>query len=111
MGRIRRPKKRGGYKYLKAVNRNGGGHFASTLVFKDLGKKIYYIHRIVAHNFIENPDPENKTVVNHKDENSANNRAKNLAWLTSRENTLYGTAIERKSIPVEITDLNTGETF
>ncbi|MBD5229539.1 MAG: hypothetical protein HDS69_05820 [Bacteroidales bacterium] len=45
---------------------------------------------------IENDAPEHKTVVNHKDENKMNNRVDNLEWTTPQENTIHGTAIERK---------------
>ena len=43
-----------------------------------------YIHRIVASEFINNP--ENKRTVNHKDGNKSNNHIDNLEWATYREN-------------------------
>lgn len=51
-------------------------------------------HRLVAQAFIPNPD--NKKVVNHIDENKLNNSVENLEWVTHVENCRYGTAIERR---------------
>lgn len=45
------------------------------------------IHRLVAEAYI--PNPENKPVVHHKDENKQNNCVDNLSWVTVRENNLY----------------------
>ena len=46
--------------------------------------KGYYLHRIVAEHFIDNPDklPE----VNHKDGNFYNNHASNLEWISKHDN-------------------------
>ena len=52
-------------------------------VFNMLGKQ-YYVHRIVATHFIENPDK--KQYVNHKDGDKSNNITYNLEWVTSSEN-------------------------
>ena len=38
------------------------------------------VHRLVAFAFVENPDPENYTIVDHIDRNKQNNRADNLRW-------------------------------
>ena len=51
--------------------------------------KRVYVHRLVAEHFIKNPDPKNKTFVNHKDGNKLNNNMENLEWVSPRENNLH----------------------
>lgn len=55
--------------------------------------KRYKVHRLVANEFIENPN--NLPIINHKDENPKNNVVDNLEWCTQGYNVRYGTAIER----------------
>lgn len=43
-----------------------------------------YVHRLVALAFIPNPD--NKPIVGHRDNNPANNHVSNLVWMTQAEN-------------------------
>lgn len=52
-----------------------------------------YIHRIVASEFIENPN--NLPEVNHKDENPKNNCVENLEWCSRKYNANYGTVKQR----------------
>lgn len=49
--------------------------------------KSYKVHRLVAEAFI--PNPNNLPLVNHKDENPANNRVDNLEWCTNKYNSQY----------------------
>lgn len=44
----------------------------------------YFIHRLLAINFI--PNPENKPCINHIDSNRLNNNLENLEWCTYSEN-------------------------
>ena len=56
----------------------------------------FYAHRLVAEYFI--PNPNNLPVVNHKDENRANNNVGNLEWCSHAYNLNYGTAKRRRAI-------------
>ncbi len=50
----------------------------------NLDKKTYFIHRLIAITFLDNP--ENKEQVNHIDGNKLNNNISNLEWVSNQEN-------------------------
>lgn len=57
------------------------------------------VHRIVAKTFIENPDPENKREVHHKDGDHFNNCINNLVWCNHIEHLEYHRKLrERKKL-------------
>lgn len=59
------------------------GYLKVTLS-KNSKSKNYYLHRLVALQFIPNPD--NLKEVNHKDGNKMNNNVSNLEWCTKKHN-------------------------
>lgn len=75
---------------------------------KDGIKTRFYIHRLVAKAFIDNPN--NYEFVNHKDENKSNNTVENLEWCTKSYNCLYSNnhmkANENTKIIIKQYDLN-----
>ena len=56
------------------------------------GGRKQYLHRLVAHAFVANDDPERKVVVNHLDGNRRNNAASNLEWCTQSDNVRHAHA-------------------
>lgn len=80
-------------KHLKPRN-NRNGYLQVLLYINGKGKELK-VHRIVAEAFISNPC--NKQQVNHIDEDKSNNEVRNLEWVTSKENSNWGTSIERSA--------------
>ena len=78
-------------KILKQTD-NGHGYLFVNLSKNNLIKR-FYVHRLIANVFI--PNYNNLSEVNHKDENSLNNKANNLEWCTSKYNANYGTRNEK----------------
>ena len=65
---------------------NGNGYKLVSLC-KNNKRKNYYVHRLVAENFLENPN--NYKEVNHKDNNKCNNISDNLEWCNRSYNVKY----------------------
>lgn len=87
------------YSRIKTLPRNGvkrGGRILKpslkddgyySVLLQDHGKHFYRrVNRIIAQAFI--PNPENKPIADHKDNNPLNNRLDNLQWLTEQENVI-----------------------
>jgi len=55
-----------------------------------LNKTSYYIHRLIAEEFIPNPD--NLPQINHIDKNRSNNSIDNLEWCNSQRNVEHSLA-------------------
>lgn len=91
LGRVRSltrtVKTRGGTRQIEArekvVHKMKIGYVGVNLSLS--GKnKLFYVHRLVAQAFIDNPT--GKPQVNHKDFNRENNNVDNLEWVTYAEN-------------------------
>lgn len=58
------------------------------VTLQDQGRnKVWKVHRLVAEHFIDKI--EGKEVINHIDNDRANNRVNNLEWCTPKENTAH----------------------
>lgn len=74
-------------KIYKIYDNGAGYKFYVITRFKREGKWIAitkYVHRLVAENFLENPD--NLPQVNHKDCDKSNNHVDNLEWISRKSN-------------------------
>ena len=58
--------------------------------------KNNFVHRLVGKAFVDNPN--NYPVINHKDENKANNNVSNIEWCTQKYNANYGTRNRRSGL-------------
>ena len=86
MGRVKSLSRKGSRKerVLKTKPNNQG--YIKIGLNVSMERKTFAVHRLVAHMFIENPNPNEFIIVNHKDENPANNCVDNLEWCTQSHN-------------------------
>ena len=75
--------------FLKGAYTSRGNKYLFYCLTVDGKSKPFYAHRLVAENFVPNPDPEHKTCVNHIDGDTFNNMACNLEWVSYKENTAH----------------------
>lgn len=76
-----------GKEIIPYPNTSGYLHFVSGR--KKNGKNIrhmYFIHRLIAELFVENPNPNEYNVVDHIDGNKLNNNPTNLRWTNQKGN-------------------------
>ena len=69
--------------------------YKTVMLYIGRNRKLFKVHRLVALAFIDNPN--NLPMVNHKDENKANNHISNLEWCSCLYNNNYGTRNKRLS--------------
>lgn len=84
-GRILKPRNLNGYQRVALYSKVGEP--------KGSRPTDYFIHRLVADAFIDNP--ENKPQINHRNEMKHDNRVENLEWCTPKENSNHGTRTKR----------------
>ena len=79
-------------KFLKARLRGCGSDYRMWMMVQNIksNRHVFDVecHRLVALAFIKNPDPKNKTMVNHRDNNKSNYLLENLEWVSRGENSL-----------------------
>ena len=96
MGRVRSFAQDSKEGKIKIGNPNMRGYLCILLYDGNGNKKWYFVHRLVADAFIENPNEYPQ--INHKDENKTNNCVDNLEWCTNEYNIHYGTRLERVAL-------------
>lgn len=84
------------------------GYLSVGLYASDKSRKRHRIHRLVASAFL--PNNSNLPHINHKDQDTKNNRVDNLEWCSIKYNLSYGDRIEKyrksRGTKVQRLDLN-----
>lgn len=70
---------------LKPYKNNKGYYLVG--LYKNNVRKNYLVHRLVACQFL--PNPNDLPEINHKDRNKGNNNVSNLEWCTRSENMIH----------------------
>lgn len=86
MGNVRNSK----HQILNPAKRKNG--YLQVLLYKNGKRNMFLVHRLVAFAFIPNDNPQEKTDINHIDENKSNNMVDNLEWCSKQYNIDYSQA-------------------
>lgn len=79
---------------LRSINDNGYGYKVSSMLDTRCNViRNFYLHRIVAHEFCDGY--AEGLEVNHINEDKEDNRAENLEWVTSKQNTKHSVGTGR----------------
>lgn len=74
---------------------DSNGRIRAGLKFTgDVKRGNFYVNTLVGMYFVPNPDPENLTVVSHRDDNFSNNSASNLFWESKSESLLRKRSVQ-----------------
>lgn len=110
MGRIRSIKRKAPKILVQSTSQDG--YFKVSLYDLDRKQKVYFVHRLIAEAFIENPD--NKPTVDHINMDKKDNRICNLRWATNAEQNEYkgGKEFPRSdNVRKKVKNMETGEIF
>lgn len=88
--------------------------YQRIVLMKNAIKRRYMCHRLVAQEFI--PNPENKPYINHINGDKSDNRVINLEWCTQSENELHshrvlGNTMKGKTYSRKVLCSSTNEVF
>jgi hypothetical protein len=86
LGRVKTKFRQGCKNILLKPNINSCGYGMVMLSNKDKERKKWLIHRLVGFAFIENPKPNEYTMIDHIDRNRQNNNKDNLRWVNAKIN-------------------------
>lgn len=86
-----------GYSYANIKNKTTISETNYPRNYIQYGHKKFYIHRIVACTFLNNPDRNIYRIVHHIDNNKQNNKLENLEWTTASENSLHYYKLKNKN--------------